>query len=47
MKQRMQKPRPLTRARLKTPQAAAIAGIFFSGLLTATLVTNSKAIRSA
>jgi hypothetical protein len=30
--------RPLTRARLKTPLAAAIAGILFSVLLTTTLV---------
>jgi hypothetical protein len=34
----MQQPIPLTRARLKTPRAAAIAGILFSVLLTTTLV---------
>ena len=38
MEQSMQQPGPLTRARLKTPRAAAIAGILFSVLLTATLV---------
>lgn len=38
MKQQMQQPMPLTRARLKTPRAAAIAGILFSVLLTTTLV---------
>jgi len=34
----MQPPGPLTRERLKTPRAAAIAGILFSVLLTTTLV---------
>jgi hypothetical protein len=34
----MQPSGPLTRARLKTPRAAAIAGILFSVLLTTTLV---------
>jgi len=38
MEQRMQPPGPLTRARMKTPRAAAIAGILFSVLLTTTLV---------
>jgi hypothetical protein len=38
MEQRMQPPGPLTRERLKTPRAAAIAGILFSVLLTTTLV---------
>ena len=38
MEQQMQQPIPLTRARLKTPRAAAIAGILFSVLLTTTLV---------
>ena len=38
MEQSMRPPGPLTRARLKTPRAAAIAGILFSVLLTATLV---------
>jgi hypothetical protein len=38
MEQRMQQPGPLTRERLKTPRAAAIAGILFSVLLTTTLV---------
>ncbi len=38
MEQRVQPPGPLTRAQLKTPRAAAIAGILFSVLLTATLV---------
>ncbi len=38
MEQQMQQPMPLTRARLKTPRAAAIAGILFSVLLTTTLV---------
>ena len=38
MEQRSQQPGPLTRARLKTPRAAAIAGILFSVLLSATLV---------
>ena len=38
MEQRSQQPGPLTRARLKTPHAAAIAGILFSVLLSATLV---------
>ncbi len=45
MEQSMQQPGPLTRARLKTPRAAAIAGIVFSVLLTTTLVTISKTIR--
>ena len=47
MKQSMQRPGPLTGARLKTPRAEAIAGIVFSFLLTATLVTISKTIRRA
>jgi hypothetical protein len=38
MEQSMQPPGPLTRERLKTPRAAAIAGILFSVLLTTTLV---------
>ncbi len=38
MEQRMEQPRPLTRERLKTPRAAAIAGILFSVLLTTTLI---------
>ena len=38
MEQSLQPPGPLTRARLKTPRAAAIAGILFSALLTTTLV---------
>jgi hypothetical protein len=38
MEQNMEHPGPLTRARLKTPRAAAIAGILFSVLLTTTLV---------
>ncbi len=38
MEQRMQQSGPLTRERLKTPRAAAIAGILFSVLLTTTLV---------
>ncbi len=38
MEQRSQQPGPLTRERLKTPRAAAIAGILFSVLLTTTLV---------
>ena len=38
MEQRMQPPGPLTRAQVKTPRAAAIAGILFSVLLTTTLV---------
>ena len=38
MEQSIQHPGPLTRARLKTPRAAAIAGILFSVLLIATLV---------
>jgi hypothetical protein len=38
MEQQMQQPLSLTRARLKTPRAAAIAGIVFSVLLTTTLV---------
>lgn len=38
MEQIMQSPGPLTRAQLKTPRAAAIAGIVFSVLLTTTLV---------
>ena len=38
MEQNMRQPGPLTRARLKTPRAAAIAGIVFSVLLTTTLV---------
>jgi hypothetical protein len=38
MEQSNQQPGPLTRARLKTPRAAAIAGILFSVLLTTTLV---------
>jgi hypothetical protein len=45
MEQNMQQPGPLTRARLKTPRAAAIAGIVFSVLLTTTLVAISKTIR--
>ena len=44
VKQSMQQPGPLTRARLKTPRAAAIAEIVFAVLLTATLVTISKTI---
>jgi hypothetical protein len=38
MEPQMQQPGPLTHARLKTPRAAAIAGILFSVLLTTTLV---------
>ncbi len=38
MEPQMQQPIPLTRERLKTPRAAAIAGILFSVLLTTTLV---------
>jgi len=38
MEQRMPPPGPLTRAQIKTPRAAAIAGILFSVLLTTTLV---------
>jgi hypothetical protein len=38
MESRIQQPGPLTHARLKTPRAAAIAGILFSVLLTTTLV---------
>jgi hypothetical protein len=38
MEQQMREPLSLTRARLKTPRAAAIAGIVFSVLLTTTLV---------
>ena len=38
MEQSLQPPGPLTRAQLKTPRAAAIAGILFSVLLTTTLV---------
>jgi hypothetical protein len=38
MEQSMQQTGPLTRARMKTPRAAAIAGILFSVLLTTTLV---------
>jgi hypothetical protein len=38
MEQRMEQPVPLTRERLETPRAAAIAGILFSILLTTTLV---------
>jgi hypothetical protein len=38
MKQRMPPPGPLIRAQIKTPRAAAIAGILFSVLLTTTLV---------
>ena len=38
MEQEMRQPGPLTRERLKTPRAAAIAGILFSVLLAATLV---------
>jgi len=34
MEQRMQQAVPLTRERMKTPRAAAIAGILFSILLT-------------
>jgi hypothetical protein len=45
MKQSMQRPGPLTRARLKTARTAAIAGIVFSVLLTATLVNIFKTIR--
>jgi hypothetical protein len=45
MEQRMQKPGSLTRARLKTPRAAAMAGIVFSVLLNTTMVTISKTIR--
>lgn len=36
--EQMQPPGPLTRARLKTPRAAAIAGIVFSVLLTIAIV---------
>ena len=42
MKQNMQRPGPLTRARLKTARTAAIAGIVFAVLLIATLVTIPK-----
>jgi hypothetical protein len=45
MEQSVQQPELLTRARLKTSRAAAIAGIVFSVLLTTTLVTISKTIR--
>jgi hypothetical protein len=38
MEQSRQPPGPLTRSQLKTPRAAAIAGIVFSLLLTTTLV---------
>ena len=38
MEQEMRQPGPLTREQLKTPRAAAIAGILFSVLLAATLV---------
>jgi hypothetical protein len=38
MEQQMQQPIPLARDRLKTPRAAAIAGILFSVLFTITLV---------
>ena len=38
MEQKMQQSGPLTREQLKTPRAAAIAGILFSVLLAATLV---------
>jgi hypothetical protein len=38
MEQRMQQPSTLIRERLKTPRAAAIAGILFSILLSSTLV---------
>jgi hypothetical protein len=38
MEQSMQQPGPLTRSQIKTPRAAAIAGILFSVLLTTTLV---------
>jgi hypothetical protein len=38
MEQNLQQLGPLTRARLKTPRAAAIAGIVFSVLLTTTIV---------
>jgi hypothetical protein len=38
MEQRVQQSGSLTRARLKTPRAAAIAGIVFSVLLTTTIV---------
>ena len=38
MEAQMQQPIPLTGERLKTPRAAAIAGILFSALLTTTLV---------
>ena len=38
MEPQMQQPIPLTRERVKTPRAAAIAGILFSVLLSATLI---------
>jgi hypothetical protein len=38
MEQRMQQRAPLIRERLKTPRAAAVAGILFSVLLTTILV---------
>jgi hypothetical protein len=38
MEKQMRQPIPLTSARMKTPRAAAIAGIIFSVLLTTTLV---------
>jgi hypothetical protein len=45
MEQSVQQPGPLTRARLRTPRAAAISGIVFSVRLITTLVAISKTIR--
>jgi hypothetical protein len=47
MEQRMQQPVPLTRERMKTPRAAAIAGILFSILLATILVLLRISIQAA
>ena len=47
MEQGMQQPAPLTRERMKTPRAAAIAGILFSILLATILVLLRISIQAA
>jgi hypothetical protein len=47
MEQRMQQPVPLIGERMKTPRAAAIAGILFSILLTLILVLLRISVQAA